>query len=238
MLRDGQLVGTLEGDAINHDAMVKLMVGRDLKVAYTPPAGARGEAVLSAQQRADLDLSRSRRSASISIAARSSASPASSAPAAPNLRAPSSASIRRTAARSSSTASRSASRPPPTRSRPASSSCPRTARATGILLDLPIAENISLPNLPAYARGVIVSREAEREQAETEPRRPRYPHADVSARTGSLSGGNQQKVVLAKWLAMKPKVIIFDEPTRGIDVGAKSEIYRLMRELADAGVAC
>ena len=59
----------------------------------------------------------------------------------------------------------------------------------------------------------------------------------MAARAGSLSGGNQQKVVLAKWLAMKPKVIIFDEPTRGIDVGAKAEIYGLMRALADAGVA-
>ena len=58
-----------------------------------------------------------------------------------------------------------------------------------------------------------------------------------AARAGSLSGGNQQKVVLAKWLAMNPRVIIFDEPTRGIDIGAKSEIYRLMRALADAGVA-
>jgi ribose transport system ATP-binding protein len=54
---------------------------------------------------------------------------------------------------------------------------------------------------------------------------------------GALSGGNQQKVVLAKWLAMEPRVIIFDEPTRGIDVGAKNEIYTLMRELADRGVA-
>ncbi len=54
---------------------------------------------------------------------------------------------------------------------------------------------------------------------------------------GTLSGGNQQKVVLAKWLSMKPKVMIFDEPTRGIDVGSKSEIYSLMRGLADAGVA-
>ena len=54
---------------------------------------------------------------------------------------------------------------------------------------------------------------------------------------GSLSGGNQQKVVLAKWLSMRPRVMIFDEPTRGIDVGAKSEIYDMMRGLADAGVA-
>ncbi len=57
----------------------------------------------------------------------------------------------------------------------------------------------------------------------------------VETRVLNLSGGNQQKVVLGKWLAMTPRVMIFDEPTRGIDVGAKAEIYRLMRELADNG---
>jgi ribose transport system ATP-binding protein len=59
----------------------------------------------------------------------------------------------------------------------------------------------------------------------------------MAVAAGTLSGGNQQKVVLGKWLSMAPKVILFDEPTRGIDVGAKGEIYGLMRALADRGVA-
>lgn len=59
----------------------------------------------------------------------------------------------------------------------------------------------------------------------------------VETRVTNLSGGNQQKVVLGKWLALEPKVLIVDEPTRGIDVGAKAEIYRLLRALADKGVA-
>jgi ribose transport system ATP-binding protein len=59
----------------------------------------------------------------------------------------------------------------------------------------------------------------------------------VEIKAANLSGGNQQKVVLAKWLALEPKVLIFDEPTRGIDVGAKAEIYELMRDLAESGVA-
>src|SRR5581483_7529552 len=114
---------------------------------------------------------------------------------------------------------------------------PEDRKSAGLLLDLSIAQNISLPNLRAYARGNIIAQDAELEQAERSRRELDIRTANVAQRTASLSGGNQQKVVLAKWLAMKPKAIIFDEPTRGIDVGAKAEIYDLMRKLSDSGVA-
>jgi ribose transport system ATP-binding protein len=114
---------------------------------------------------------------------------------------------------------------------------PEDRKGMGVLLDVPIYENVSLPNLSTYATRGLVSVEAERRQGEISKRELDIRTADIGARTGSLSGGNQQKVVLAKWLAMKPRVMILDEPTRGIDVGAKAEIYRLMRALADSGVA-
>jgi ribose transport system ATP-binding protein len=114
---------------------------------------------------------------------------------------------------------------------------PEDRKGSGLLLDFPITENVSLPNLPAYAKNSIVSHDAERKRAEASRRELDIRAVDVSVRTGSLSGGNQQKVVLAKWLAMRPKVMIFDEPTRGIDIGAKFEIYKLMRQLANNGVA-
>ena len=123
-----------------------------------------------------------------------------------------------------------------TRSPPGSISCPRTARPAASSSTSPIAENIGLPQLRALAEGGIVSRDRERTLAEGERRRLDIRAPGVGVRAGSLSGGNQQKVVLAKWLSMQPKAIIFDEPTRGIDVGAKREIYDMLRRLADQGV--
>jgi ribose transport system ATP-binding protein len=113
---------------------------------------------------------------------------------------------------------------------------PEDRKACGVILDLSIAQNIALPQLPGLAEAGIVRRDAETALAEKERRALdiRAPGVDVAV--GSLSGGNQQKVVLAKWLSMKPRTIIFDEPTRGIDVGAKREIYDMLRRLADEGV--
>ena len=98
-------------------------------------------------------------------------------------------------------------------------------------------DNVSLPDLPSYASLSLVSRRRETANAEIQRRRLSIRAPGVATQVISLSGGNQQKVVLAKWLSMKPRVMIFDEPTRGVDVGAKKEIYEMLRGLADAGVA-
>jgi ribose transport system ATP-binding protein len=114
---------------------------------------------------------------------------------------------------------------------------PEDRKSSGLLLDVSIAENISLPDLTSYLRFWLVNTARETENAHRQRERLKIRTPDVATFVGSLSGGNQQKVVLAKWLSMRPKVLIFDEPTRGIDVGAKQEIYDMLRRLTDAGVA-
>ena len=110
-------------------------------------------------------------------------------------------------------------------------------KSQGLVLGLSVRENFGLPNLPSFSRLGFVSRRREREALDyyITSLRIQLPHQDQLVR--NLSGGNQQKVVLAKWLQRNCEVVIFDEPTRGIDVGAKYEIYLLINELAAAGKA-
>jgi ribose transport system ATP-binding protein len=110
-------------------------------------------------------------------------------------------------------------------------------KAEGLVLGLSVRENFALPNLGELSRMGFVKRKEEREKFApyVESLSIKIPHQEQLAR--NLSGGNQQKVVLAKWLQRNAEVVIFDEPTRGIDVGAKYEIYLLMNELAKAGKA-
>jgi ribose transport system ATP-binding protein len=115
---------------------------------------------------------------------------------------------------------------------------PEDRRAAGLITSLPIRENITMPGLRRYANALgLVNRDLETQSARKQCDAMRVKAPSVETLVMNLSGGNQQKVVLAKWLALEPRVIIFDEPTRGIDVGAKAEIYRLMGNLADNGVA-
>lgn len=105
----------------------------------------------------------------------------------------------------------------------------------GLLLDDDIARNVSLANLPAVSKRGVLDEGLEFGVAEGYRRQLRIRCAGVSQGTGQLSGGNQQKVMLAKWLFTQPQVLILDEPTRGIDVGAKFEIYSLMAQMAAEG---
>jgi ribose transport system ATP-binding protein len=114
---------------------------------------------------------------------------------------------------------------------------PEDRRRTGLVTSMTIRENITLPGLWNYTRAALIDRKAECAEARRQVDALRIRAPGVEARVMNLSGGNQQKVVLGKWLALNPKILIVDEPTRGIDVGAKAEIYRLLRALADKGVA-
>jgi rhamnose transport system ATP-binding protein len=114
---------------------------------------------------------------------------------------------------------------------------PEDRGVQGLVRPMSVLHNFSLAALGSLSRAGFIDRGAERRMAEEGVRRFRVKTSSVDEVAGRLSGGNQQKIVLGKWLANNPKLLILDEPTRGIDVGAKAEIHRLMSELAGAGVA-
>ena len=110
-------------------------------------------------------------------------------------------------------------------------------KSQGLVLKHSVLENFALPNLNAFSRWNCISSERERSKFKKHSENLKIRLATPKQKAGTLSGGNQQKVVLAKWLEADSEVIIFDEPTRGIDVGAKYDIYLLINELARRGKA-
>lgn len=114
---------------------------------------------------------------------------------------------------------------------------PEDRRRHGVILDLPVAQNASLAILNEIARGGLLDFSRERALAATYVEKLQVKTASLDTPVGHLSGGNQQKVALSRWLATRPAVLILDEPTQGIDVGAKAEIHRLMGDLARQGMA-
>jgi ribose transport system ATP-binding protein len=236
VLRDGKSVGELAGGDIRHDRMIRLMIGRDLKATYNPPRAPPGAPVLAItglrttaypDHAVDLEL---RGGEILGLAGLVGSGRTELARAIFGIDQPIAGALRLDG-------------------EPIRIATPRQAiergiylapedrKASGLLLDVSIAGNVSLPSLRSLSRFGLVRRGPENELAERQRRRLNIKTADVATEVGALSGGNQQKVVLARWLAMTPRVVIFDEPTRGIDVGAKSEIYALMRGLADDGAA-
>ncbi|USK92622.1 sugar ABC transporter ATP-binding protein [Rossellomorea marisflavi] len=107
----------------------------------------------------------------------------------------------------------------------------------GLILDFSIKDNIVLPSLFSFTKNGLIKDKQEEEFVELLIKRLTIKTESAMTSAKNLSGGNQQKVVIAKWIGIGPKVLILDEPTRGVDVGAKREIYQLMNELTDRGVA-
>ena len=114
---------------------------------------------------------------------------------------------------------------------------PEDRRQQGLVMDLSVARNATMTRTGALARGGLIRSGAEDRLAKEWATRLQLKFHRLADPVGFLSGGNQQKVVLAKWLATEPKLLILDEPTRGIDVGTKAEVHRLMSELAGQGLA-
>lgn len=106
----------------------------------------------------------------------------------------------------------------------------------GLYLDMSIKSNMTSANLKAVSKGIWIQEKQEKNLAEKYVKQLSIKIAGIEYPISSLSGGNQQKCLLGKWLSIKPRIIIVDEPTRGIDVGAKSEIHNLLRRLANEGV--
>jgi ribose transport system ATP-binding protein len=236
-LRDGRVVGHLSRQEISHATMTRLMIGRDLKSLYTPPAGppaatgglvVRGLVTPAFPDRA-VDLA-VRPGEILGLAGLVGAGRTSLArslfgvePALDgeilldgvpiHVRTPREAIARGLYL------------------------VPEDRKRSGLVLDMTIAENVSLPDMPSHASAGLVQAASESRAAEAQRQSLRIRAPGVAVGAGTLSGGNQQKVVLGKWLAMRPRALVFDEPTRGVDVGAKGEIYALMRGLADKGAA-
>jgi len=237
VLRDGRAVGDLEGDAATHETIVALMVGRELSRHYFPDRTASS----------DDDVVFTARGVVV-----------------PGAPAPISFSVKRGeilgfaglvgAGRTELMQTIFGVTPAhggemtlgdvrfaPANPRDAIDAgvflVPEDRKRHGLVLPMSVAENATLPNVGRLARWGTLDHVAERQIAQTQVARLRIRTPTILQQVVGLSGGNQQKVVLAKWLAMNPRVLILDEPTRGIDVAAKAEIYQEIVALADSGIA-
>lgn len=236
VLRDGRVAGELQRADVCHATMIRLMIGRELKGNYSAPARPPGDDALEIDALRTLAYPgravslRVRQGEILGLAGLVGSGRTELARAAFGVDVRLAGTVR-VAGQAIAAAS------PRAAIERGFYLVPEDRKRAGLLLDVPIAENISLPNLRAYARRLLVDTTAERDNAQRHKRSLAIRAPDVATPAGVLSGGNQQKVVLAKWLSMAPRVMILDEPTRGIDVGSKNDIYALLRALADAGVA-
>jgi len=234
VLRDGRVVGTRLIDQVTRPELIQMMVGRPLEEIFPPSQGARGEPVLTVD---NLSAGPVRnvtftlhRGEIVGLAGMVGSGRTELA------RAIFGADQRRTGTVTLQGVE--LDRQTPQQAIAAGLAlAPEDRKQQGLFLDQPIRHNLTLPILQRLTQYGFIQRSQESVLVEQARGDLSIQMASAGQAVQYLSGGNQQKVVLAKWLQTKPAVMILDEPTRGIDVGAKFEIYHLMRRLTDAGVA-
>ena len=241
VLRDGRNAGELARADINHEAIVRLMVGRELKQFFQQHAASIGNGAkpTPALQVRDLRWSRAQHQGiSFELRAGEIVGMAGLMGAGRTEVAESLFGIRPHLTGSIAIAGRKlAIRRPAQAIKAGLFLVPEDRRVQGLVLAASVKVNISLASMDLVSLlGLIVSGK-ERALADVMSKRLNIRTPSIQQCVGLLSGGNQQKVVLAKWLCRTPRILILDEPTRGIDVGAKSEIYALMDHLAQEGMA-
>jgi ribose transport system ATP-binding protein len=114
---------------------------------------------------------------------------------------------------------------------------PEDRKIEGLMMPMSVRDNLSFAALDTLSRWGVIDKAAERDAVERIVRLLAIRTDGTGLPAGSLSGGNQQKLVIGKWLMMAPRILLLNDPTRGIDVGTKQEMYQLLRQLADAGAA-
>lgn len=236
VFRDGENAGTLERTEVEHDAMVRLMVGRDVSQFYRRTAHDLGEVALSVHGLRTVEHPSNplefevRAGEVVGVAGLVGAGRSEMLAALFGARPALGGEI-------SIMGQRGLPRSPREALGRGLALVPEDRKGQGLILDMAVKENMSLASLRRDAWGPFLNTRKEDELAAemTAALSVKTPGAWQLARF--LSGGNQQKIVLAKWLALKPKVLLLDEPTRGIDIGAKEEIYLLMEQFAREGMA-
>lgn len=237
VLRDGQNSGELSRDEIEHDRMVQLMIGRDLSGFYEHTPRQAGETLLTAiglrtAAHPDQALDFSLRAGEIVGLTGLVGAGRSELLATLFGVMPARGGVIRVAGREQPF------RRPQDAIRAGIMLVPEDRKEHGLFLGMAVRHNIGLTGLRRHARAsLFLDRRAERQTASRMIDRLKIRCAGDRQLAGLLSGGNQQKVVLAKWFALGPKVLLLDEPTRGVDIGARQDIYHLMEEIANSGVA-
>ena len=234
-MKDGHLVGTRDVAGCTPEALIRMMVGRDVALSRSGTRRAPGDPVLEARGVVSLpqvrDMSLSVHAGEIvCLAGLIGAGRTEFCEAVFGVRRRSAGEVRVSGRLTNPREARDG-------MRAGIGMVPEDRKNAGLFLSMSVRDNITVTVAGSLTTGIRRSEEKARSLARHFIDQMKIATPSDEQMVGNLSGGNQQKVLIAKWLAMKPRLLIVDEPTRGVDVGARSEIYRLLRELAADGVA-